>query len=172
MIEKAVIIPTGEEIKNGVVLDTDSPMIMQELVKLYQGCQVLRINPLSDDEEVIGEKIKSYSKTADLVILIGGSGGGHRFSKTLSNDFTHSALEHVLDIKFSTEIYGKNGHLWSKLYCGKLENAIVINVPGPYDEAYAAIKAFCSVYKSDENKLEDINTAMTEAVIKQYGSNR
>lgn len=169
MIDKAVIIPTGDEIKSGVVLDTDSPMIMQDLIKLNQNCYVLRVKPICDDERSIIEAINDYINDTDLIILIGGSGGGHRYSESLGKDFTHSALEHVLDEKYSTEIYGKNGHLWSKLYCGKIKNTMIINVPGPFDEAHAAIKSFCIAYDKHKYNLREINACMAKALSEQYG---
>lgn len=169
MINKALIIPTGDEIKFGIVIDTDSPMIMQELIKLNGNCNILRIEPICDEENSIIDSIKSYaSEDVDLIVLIGGSGGGHRYSKTLSKDYTHSSLELILDEKHSSELYGKNGHLWSKLYCGKLGSTMVINVPGPFEEAQAAIKAFCSSFQKDRDNLKRINLSMMEAVKSQY----
>lgn len=169
MIKKAVIIPTGDEIRSGVVIDTDSPMIMQELIKLNGNCNILRTEPICDEENSIINSIKNYaSEDMDLIVLIGGSGGGHRYSKTLSKDYTHSSLELILDEKHSSEIYGKNGHMWSKLYCGKIGHTVVINVPGPYEEALAAIRAFCSSFQKDKENLKKINKSMMEAVKGQY----
>ncbi|MGD9567688.1 MAG: molybdopterin-binding protein [Sedimentibacter sp.] len=169
MIYNAVIIPTGDEIKSGIVLDTDSSMIMQQLIKLNCDCNVLRVAPVKDEENKIADAVKYYAeKHVDLIVLIGGSGGGHRYSKTLSKDFTHSSLELILDEKHSSEIYGKNGHMWSKLYCGKIGSTMVINVPGPYDEAHAAIKAFCSAYEKNKDNLKEINFYMMKSVKEQY----
>ena len=169
MIKKAVIIPTGDEIKTGIVIDTDSPMIMQELIKLNGSCNILRIEPICDEENSIINSIRNYaSEEIDLIVLIGGSGGGHRYSKTLSKDYTHSSLELILDEKYSSELYGKNGHMWSKLYCGKIGSTLVINVPGPYEEAQAAIKAFCTSFQKDKENLKEINKSMMEAVKSQY----
>lgn len=168
MISKAVIIPTGDELKSGIILDTDSPMIMQVLLSINGNCTIIRNEPVSDSEDKITNCIKSYiDQELDLIVLIGGSGGGHRYSTTLGKDFTHSSLETILEEKHSTELYGKNGHLWSKLICGMANKTMVINVPGPYQEARAAIEAF---KKSYENSLEfkQININMAEAVKSQY----
>ncbi len=94
-------------------------------------------------------------------------GGGHRFSSTLGKDYTHSAMEQWLDQKTSRQIYGKNGHMWTNLVCGKKGDCLVVNVPGPLQEAEAAIEAFIqAVGKS--GSIEGINRAMTEAVLAQY----
>lgn len=169
MIKKAVIIPTGDEIKSGIVIDTDSSMIMQELIKLNGSCNISRTEPICDEENSIINIVKNYASDGmDLIVLIGGSGGGHRYSKTLSKDYTHSSLELILDEKYSSELYGKNGHMWSKLYCGKIGSTVVINVPGPYDEAQAAIIAFCASFQKDKENLKEINKNMIEAVKGQY----
>ena len=166
MFQKALILPTGDEIYQGIVLDTDSPMLMQYLLRLNPLAQVMRHQPLTDDEVQIMEVVQSAKQ--DLVIIIGGSGGGHRYSSTLSKDYTHSALAQVLTPQYAKEIYGKNGHMWCKLVCGKMGVTLVINVPGPFREAEAAMKAFAEAYAKDPSNLKEINQAMFEAVVAQY----
>lgn len=168
MISKAVIIPTGDEVLSGIILDTDSPMIMQVLLSINGNCTIIRNEPVIDSEDKITDCIKGYmDQELDLIVLIGGSGGGHRYSTTLGKDFTHFSLEVILEEKHSTELYGKNGHLWSKLICGMVNNTMVINVPGPYQEAHAAIAAFKKSYEESLD-LKQINKNMAEAVKSQY----
>jgi len=166
MIKSAVIIPTGDEIRSGVVQDTDSAEVMRQLVKLNPEIEVTRISPVNDEEEIIRRTILKMAEKAELIILIGGSGGGHRFSPTLGKDFTHTALEDILPHSTSSQLFGKNGHLWCKLVCGRLENTLVINLPGPFTEAQAAMEAFCRSVQSDD--LTSINKAMAQAVMAQY----
>jgi len=171
VINRAVIIPTGDELRTGIVLDTDSPMIMQVLLSMNGRCNITRNEPVEDIENSIIDCIKSYiSQKLDLIILIGGSGGGHRYSTTLGKDFTHSSLDAILDEKYSTELYGKNGHMWSKIICGTVDNTIVINVPGPFQEARSAIEAFKNSYEENNRDLKQINLKMSEAVKAQYGN--
>ncbi|MDR1124510.1 MAG: molybdopterin-binding protein, partial [Deltaproteobacteria bacterium] len=100
------------------------------------------------------------------VVVIGGSGGGSRYSANLADDCTHTALERFLEIKAAKEIYGKNGHLWCKLVCGKTGGTMVINVPGPLVEARAAFEAFLRLYPTEN--LRAVNEAMIAAVLAQY----
>ena len=72
----------------------------------------------------------------------------------------------MLSPSASRQLFGKNGHLWSCLVCGRLGDALVLNLPGPFVEASAAIEAFVKNAASDN--LETINAAMAEAVRKQY----
>ncbi len=168
MIHSAVILPTGDEIRNGTVLDTDSPEIMRLLLKSFPECEVTRLQPAADEEQGILEKITRLAGQYDLIVLIGGSGGGHRFSASLGKDFTHTAMEELLEEKESSEIIGYNGHLWSKLICGVCRGSLLINVPGPFAEASAAAAAFCRVFSARGRDLKAINEAMTQAVIAQY----
>lgn len=168
MINRVLIIPTGNEIKNGIVLDTDSPMIMQELLKNNSCCDVRRITPVEDSETGIAQALERGCGH-DLVILIGGSGEGHKYSPILGTDCTQLVLESFLDEKTSTALYGKNGHMWSKLVCGRYKGMLVLNVPGPYREAQAAIRALLQIVsESSEIDLQEVNTAMAEAVRQQY----
>ena len=162
------ILPTGDEIKNGTVLDLDAPEIVRMTVKEYPECEVIRMCPLLDIEDTIFNKISEIAqREPDLIVLIGGSGGGHRFSKTLGKDFTHSALERYLDEYSSHEIYGKNGHMWSKLVCGKKGPTTIINVPGPFVEASAAFGAYLNALSQNKD-VNGISLAMAEAVLAQY----
>jgi molybdopterin biosynthesis enzyme len=163
-----ILLPTGDEIRNGTVLDTDSPSIMERILRAFPDAQVCRMPPQPDDAGVISEKIRELVLAQpDLIVLIGGSGGGHRYSSTLGKDFTHSALENRLSPVYSREIYGKNGHLWTKLVCGKWGNTLVVNVPGPYVEACAAAEALVETLCAGKG-LNEVNQAMAEAVLRQY----
>lgn len=167
-MKTAYILPTGDEIRSGIVLDLDSPEIMTQILKIYPEVEVTRLCPLIDKEDVIFNKIGEIVKRQpDLIVLIGGSGGGHRFSETLGKDFTHSALERYLDEYASHEIYGKNGHMWSKLICGKKGITTIVNVPGPYVEAKVAIEAYLKA-SADGVDLDNISLAMADAVLAQY----
>lgn len=162
------ILPTGDEIRNGIVLDLDSPEIIEQAVCAYPTAQVTRLCPILDEEDAIFKKLEEITnKSPDLIVLIGGSGGGHRFSKSLGKDFTHTALEKYLDENSSHEIYGKNGHMWTKLICGKKHNTIIINVPGPYVEAKVAFEAFLKAFRQDKS-LDAISLSMAEAVLAEY----
>jgi molybdopterin biosynthesis enzyme len=168
----AVIIPTGNEIIDGTVLDTNSSAIMNSLIRTQPNLTIHRMAPVQDNIDAICDAVKMWVKQdVSLVVIIGGSGGGHRFSSTLSEDYTHDALESLLDEKVSREIWGKNGHLWCKLVCGKKNGTLVINVPGPHVEATAAFEAFCAVHAKNPNNLDEINIEMIKAVLAQYPEN-
>ncbi len=171
MFSKAVIIPTGDELAAGIVLDTDSPAVMGQLLAVNPSAFVARTAPVIDKEENITNTIKGFAGEGyDLIILLGGSGGGHRYSSTLGKDYTHTSLDSILEDIHEGALYGKNGHMWSKLVIGRLGNAVVFNLPGPYEEACATIKAFKESYLKSEEDLELINKNMLEALKAKYGA--
>lgn len=168
MMKKIRIIPTGDEIRAGIVRDLDSPMVMSSILRKYPTAEVLRVAPVNDTaSDILAALTAAAESGADLAILIGGSGGGHRFSPTLGKDFSHSAMDEFVQNGCAREIYGKNGHLWCRLVCGQREGMVAINLPGPYVEAEAAINAFLAV-ESEHMDFEKINQAMAEAVFAQY----
>lgn len=168
MISRAFLLPTGGEIRDGTVLDLDCPRIMEQLVRMNPEMVITRLAPLLDVEENIAAAMqRCVDEGAELIVLVGGSGGGHRFSDRLSEDYTHSAMERWLEQKTSKQIYGKNGHMWTNLVCGTKDGCLVVNVPGPLREAAAAIEAFVKS-AGEPPDIFAINQAMTEAVLAQY----
>jgi len=172
LLNSVAIIPTGDEILNGIVTDTNSPAIMQLILEVYPKCEIMRLMPVIDNEIEITDKLKEcLSRDVELIIFIGGSGGGHRHVPTLGKDFTHSAiLKYLTECKYKA-IYGKNGHLWSKLIVAKKDNTFVINVPGPYVEAIEATKAFINCLINDEKDLSTIVENIAKAVFSKYPIN-
>lgn len=165
-LKKVFILPTGNELASGIVLDTDSPMILQRLLKEEPNCMVTRF-PISADESgaIVSRIRQSVEQGADLVILIGGSGSGHLHSEILGKDCTGESMESLLEESTATALYGKNGHMWSRLVCGWIGSSLIVNVPGPFTEAQAACEALC---QNLDGSLQQINAAMAEAVRRCY----
>lgn len=168
-VNKVVIVPTGDEVYNGVVLDTNSPALMAMVLEKFPQACIQRITPVIDNLDAICQTIKRY-ETCDLIIVIGGSGGGKKFDADLAADETHIALDSMLTRKAVKEIYGFNGHLWSRLVVGCMrENCLVANVPGPYTEAVAAGKALLEAIAAGVD-LTVIAEQVASAVLAQYPS--
>ena len=171
MIRRAVIVPTGDEVRDGIIVDTDSPMIRGTLLRLNPDCVVQITEAIADDPVIIRETILSaVDQEVNLIVLIGGSGGGHRHSASLGMDYTHSALDELLPDASSGSLYGKNGHLWCRLICGQIGQTLILNVPGPFTEAQAAIDAFIDSYRKTPGDFQEHNRRMLQAVSRQYGS--
>lgn len=169
LINRAAIIPTGDEVLNGIVTDTNSPAIMGLILEAFPQCEVVRVKPVNDMEEKITDKLSEcIDEGYNLIFLIGGSGGGHRYIPTLGKDYTHSALVKFLPDARTREIYGANGHLWSKLIAAKKKESIIITVPGPYVEAVAAAKTAVELLEKGEQDTDVIVSEIAGAVFKKY----
>jgi molybdopterin biosynthesis enzyme MoaB len=131
---------------------------------------VKRFKPIKDSENEIAEVIQECAGKYDLVIIIGGSGGGHRYVSSLSEDYTHTAILRSMNSYSAVEIYGKNGHLWSKIVCGGKDTTRIINVPGPYVEAVSAAKSLMGCYMDGIEEDSAICEKVSEAVISNYSS--
>lgn len=165
-----VLLPTGGEILDGTVLDTNSPELLAQLLRHDPACRVLREAPLADSPCAITGAVRRHAENgASLILLTGGSGGGHCYSATLAEDHTWAVLEGLLTPKSSHALYGKNGHLWCKLVCGLCGECLVANLPGPFVEAREAMAAFLRVYSEAPDNTAAIVRAMGEAVRAQYG---
>lgn len=177
---KCYFLPTGDEIADGIVIDTNTPAMLQILLEHIPSATATRLAPVRDSEKAIAEALRQ-AEGADLFFLIGGSGGGHRFDPTLGKDFTHTALAAQLKSATSHAVFGKNGHLWTKLTAGFYGDCLVANVPGPYQEAVAATRAFFQEWdaahlhgdlQENENDravlAERISKAMIQAVLAEY----
>ncbi len=166
-MKKVLLIPTGNEICQGTVLDTNSPALMEIVLEKFPRAAVQRLSPIEDNPETIYKTIEAHLDW-DLMILIGGSGGGKNCDPDLAPDMTHLVLDSLLEEKQEKRIYGYNGHLWSRLLIGKLQkNNLVANVPGPYVEAVAAGKALINAIAQNQD-LAAISENVAAAVLAQY----
>jgi len=140
-LKKVCIIPTGDELREGVVVDTNSPAVMREILVRFPLCSVTRKEPARDDQEAIRHCISAVLKEAyDLIFVMGGTGGGKRYDPSLARDETHDAMIHLFPDAVFREIYGSNGHLLCKLVLAIHRGCSVITLPGPYVEALLVTK--------------------------------
>ena len=166
-MEEVIIIPTGDEIKKGIVLDTNSPKIMELVLGYWPACRFVRTVPPVDVKEEIQKEIRGRGQGKGIIFLTGGSGGGKVFNNGLAVDCTHAAVEEILDSCESVEIIGSNGHLFAKIVVGKYEDKLIVTLPGPTVEAVSGAKTIL------ENLSENIDykllaTKVAQAIVNQY----
>jgi len=162
------IIPTGDEIANGTVVDTNSPRIMELILSRFPQCSITRTTPVRDIEKDIAGELEKYISKVDLIFLLGGTGGGRRFDNSLAYDYSHCAVLSLMPEASYRELYGSNGHLWSKLVVAKKSGTLIITLPGPYVEAEAAAKAVVEDLDAGVDLPETIVTHVAQAVLSQY----
>ena len=97
-MKKILLIPTGNEICQGIVLDTNSPALMAIALEHFPRACVQRLAPVQDHPEIIRQALVDHQDW-DLIILIGGSGGGKIYDPDLAADMTHLAMDSLLQEK-------------------------------------------------------------------------
>lgn len=166
-MEEVVIIPTGDEIKKGIVLDTNSPAIMQLVLGYRPTCRIIRSVPPVDIKEEIQKELRLWGKGDGIIFLTGGSGGGRVFDSDLAVDCTHAAVAELLGDSESIDIIGGNGHLFARIVVGRFEDKLVVTLPGPNAEALSGARAALeNLSPAIDCKL--IARKVAEAVVAQY----
>ncbi|ABB15061.1 molybdopterin-binding protein [Carboxydothermus hydrogenoformans] len=167
-IEEVVIIPTGGEIKQGIVLDTNSPKLMELILKKWPDCKVIRTPPPEDDISAIQKEVKKWGKCKGIIFITGGAGGGKKFNSGLTVDCTHVAVLELIQNAESVEIHGSNGHLLAKIVVGKYEEKVIITLPGPTVEAVSGAKAALKVLDKGLLDCKVIAFEVADAIFSQY----
>lgn len=168
MIKSVTIIPTGDEIASGTVLDTNSPCLLEMILREFPQCRIIRTAPVKDVERDIACELEKYISKVDVIFLLGGTGGGHRFDESLAFDYSHSALLNLIPEASYRELYGSNGHLWSKLIAARKNGTLIITLPGPYVEAKAAARVVIEDIRAGIDLPETLVDHVAQAVLSQY----
>jgi len=167
-MKKIIIIPTGDEICEGILIDTNSPKIIARLIEKYPTASIKRNKPVRDKKKLITKAInQSVQKNYQLILTVGGTGGGGKSTKSLANDYSHESILKLASDYETISIYGYNGHLWSKIVVALIKNSLIITLPGPQIEALAALDAALNSINEplDKRKICD---NIANAVINKY----
>lgn len=162
-IDSWCIIPTGSEILQGVVTDTNTPEIFQLILQHYPAHKLCRFSPVPDlEDEIIAKIKKAVKEDYKIIILMGGSGGGKEYVDSFNPDQTHAAIINYIKEAEGEynyiEIYGSNNHLFSKIVFAKIKDTKIINIPGPYQEAVAATAEITK-------RIEDVKSYNYEVIL-------
>lgn len=154
--KKFIIIPTGDEILEGIVEDQNSPIIAGMIIRKLPGTSIIRSKPSPDNKEGFLEILnQNLNKNPDYIIITGGTGGGRNFSESLSKDIVHDVLKNNFENIVSRNIYGRNGHLFSTLTIVLENNTTILSLPGPKDECTALFEVFIENINEDEEVIID-----------------
>ena len=168
-MERAAIIPTGDEVLDGTVRDINSPAIARMLASAFPDCNVTRMEPCRDRQDEILARLESaLDNGSDLVIFTGGTGGGGDCAPALAPDRTSDAVADRLPEAEVAELRGSNGHLLSKIVVGTVGGATVMTVPGPHVEAVAAVRAAIACLEDERSTPERLCRRVARAVLDQY----
>ena len=166
MIDRACIIPTGDELARGWVKDTSSAVVASVLGRTFPNCEIRVCPPAGDREELIIAAVDDAD--ADLVMVSGGSGGGSRHLAYLAPDVTHSALCRRFPGAATTDIWGPGGHLWCRLVAAEADGCLVLSLPGPHVEAVSAAGAVIEILARGESDLATLADGLALGVLRTY----
>ena len=167
------IIPTGDELVHGVVLDTSSRVMAGVFREAFPGVRVRPHDPVEDSERGIIAAVETALGTnADLVVVSGGSGGGRRHLPSLAPDCTHSALLTRFPEAVFSDIRGREGHLWCRIVVAPQDESLVMSVPGPHVEAVSAARAAARALQQGERDPLRLTQALIAGVLSTYPTAR
>ncbi len=169
-IDSLLIVPTGDEVADAIICDTDSPAITDIMRTIQPECRVTTHKPLCDNVNGIKDFIQGLNtEFAAVAILVGGSGGGKHYDPSLAPDCTHQAMRQSLSSVTHRDLIGYNGHLWCRIVVGMQSGTLCFNVPGPQVEAEAAAQAGLDYIANAQSiNCENLADCVAKAVFAQY----
>lgn len=130
-LKRVKVFPTGSEVIDGVIKDTNSPLTKQEFEK--RGYEVSVGEPLPDDEIAIANSIENAIYEGYGMIITTGGIGAEEKDKTVE---ATKRLDPTAAVPWIVKYEKKGRHIKEgvRIGVGKVEKALIINLPGPTDE--------------------------------------
>lgn len=140
---RAIVFPSGAEVRDGLIEDTNTPYLLEELRS--EGFKAVRGETLPDDLAVVTARLNSAVDDGyGLIVTTGGVGAEDK-------DFNVEALSEVAGeiwtpyiIRF-TKGQGRHVKDGVRIGVGKLGLTTIVNLPGPHEEvrtAYPVLRAY------------------------------
>ncbi|HEY7676640.1 MAG TPA: molybdopterin-binding protein, partial [Candidatus Methylomirabilis sp.] len=132
MARRAVVFPTGGEVQQGIIQDTNTDLIAGRLLR--HGFRVAAGPPLPDDAETIGGAIRRAAEEGyGLVITTGGLGAEDK-DQTVEGILRvdpGAATPYLARFQRGTGRHVKDG---VRIAVGQLGEALIVALPGPNEE--------------------------------------
>ncbi|HHV46402.1 MAG TPA: competence/damage-inducible protein A [Tissierellia bacterium] len=150
--KRAIVFPTGFEVKKGYIKDTNTPYIAEKLKE--HSYKVTFGEILDDDKEYIASKIyDAVLQGYGLIVLTGGVGAEDK-DKTVEAILEidpQASTPYIVKTKKGTGRHLKDG---IRIGVGKVEQTLIVALPGPNDEVRIGIEKLIEALKSGLNKEE------------------
>ena len=150
--KRAIVFPSGFEVQNGLIEDTNTPYLLEQLTA--EGFSAVKGDILPDDLVVTAARLSSaVDKGFGLIITTGGVGAEDK-------DCNVEALVKVADevwtpyiIKFTR---GEGRHVKDgvRIGVGRAGLATIVNLPGPHEEVRAAFPVLRSFVRGESSAEE------------------
>lgn len=136
--KRAIIFPSGFEVKKGLIHDTNSPYLKDRLVE--EGFKVTIGDVLQDNlDSIVSALTRAVNSGFGLIITTGGVGAEDkdRMIEALLEVDPKASTPYVIHYEKGTGRHEKDG---VKIGVGYLKPAFIIAIPGPHEEAKIGIE--------------------------------
>ena len=136
--KRAIVYPTGSEVKYRIIQDTNTPMIIERLKQA--GYQPTSGSVLNDDQNEIANTLsEAIQEGYGLIIITGGVGAEDKDQtvEAIQKITPHASTPYIIKYKKGTRRHHKDG---VKIAVAKLGPSTIIALPGPNDEAQAGLE--------------------------------
>ena len=153
--KRAMIFPTGKEVINQLIEDTNTPFLKNQLELL--GFDVVTSAPLPDEVAMIFQAIRAaVDDPFGLIITTGGVGAESKDQtlEALEKLDPNASLPYVLKFEKGTGRHDKDG---VRIGVGRVDNSLIVCLPGPNDEVQLMwpVLRKAIVEKWEKSKLAD-----------------
>lgn len=150
--KRAIIFPTGFEVKEGLIEDTNTPFLKEALEN--EGYKVDVGKVISDEIWDIENKLlDAIDRAYGLIITTGGVGAEDK-DKTVEGVLRidpEAATPYIVKFKQGTGRHVKDG---VKIAVGSLGLSLIVSMPGPNEEVKIATKVLLECLKCNNSKIE------------------
>lgn len=165
---RAIVFPTGFELKQGLIEDTNTPYLKRLLEK--NGYTVTAGEVIPDDEEVMAEVLSdAVSRGFGLVLTSGGVGAedkDHSVESILRVDET-AAAPYVVKYEKGTGRHVKDG---VRIGVGQVGISIMVSLPGPHDEVEMTAPTLVKMLRDGCSK-EEVAAALAGILGEKWRAN-
>lgn len=148
---RVVVFSTGTEVADGLIEDTNRPVIEQRMTEA--GYEVTQGNTLPDDEALIAAGLRQAIESGGygLVITTGGVGAedkDHTVEAILELD-PDAAAPYICRFEKGTGRHEKDG---VRIAVGRMDGTLIVALPGPNDEVRAGMDVLAGGMAPDLDK--------------------
>jgi Probable molybdopterin binding domain len=160
--KRAIVFPSGFEVKRGMIQDTNTPYIRERLMK--EGYSVTVGETLEDElESIVPVLRRVLSEGYGLIITTGGVGAEDkdRMVEALLRIDPSASTPYIIHYEKGKGRHEKDG---VKIGVAYLHPSYVIALPGPHEEVKAGMDVIVEGFKNGLGK-EDIASALAKEYI-------
>lgn len=164
--KRAIVFPTGFEVKGKLIEDTNTPFLKEALEK--EGFKVTVGDIIEDDiYDIVNKLDEAISRAYGLVITTGGVGAEDK-DKTVEGVLKidpQAATPYIVKFKQGTGRHVKDG---VRIAVGQVGPTSIVSLPGPNDEVQVASKVLIDCLRNNLNKehmAQQIAGALAEKLL-------